>query len=119
MVKSTDEIVQEKLVSISDALEVKVEFVTNEANANVVHPAFNPDAMISKLLALLVYSGVSVPSTFAPGYNRVHADVEFWKAYIAEKTKPEEPPSCPSEDPKPNEPIATPEGADSGTGQPQ
>ena len=43
---------------------------------------------MSKILALMVYSGITVPSTFAPGYNRVHADVEFWKQFFVDKMKP-------------------------------
>ena len=122
MEKSTDQIVQDKLTAISDALEVPVQFAANEADANVVRPAYNPDAIISKLLALLVFSGISVPSTFAPGYNRVHADIEFWKKYMAKIIKPALSEASASVEEKPAEPAhpeTLAEEKPSGTEQPQ
>ena len=38
------------------------------------------NSMVSKFAALLVYAGHTVPpSVFLPPYNRVHADIEYWK----------------------------------------
>lgn len=91
MAKSIEEIIQDKLVSISDALEVPVNFVAEEGSSNQVKPAFNPDDMISKFVALFVYAGVNMPSTMLPGYNRVHADVEFWIAKLKELSSNSEP----------------------------
>lgn len=98
--KTVEQTVQDILTQVSDALQVPVNFAASEADANVVRPTYNPDAMVSKLLALLVYSGISVPSTFAPAYNRVHADIEFWKNYMVEQAKTLEipPPAQPQGD---------------------
>ena len=130
MAKSIEEIVQDKLTKVSDAREVPVNFVASEKEANHVKPAYNPDDMISKLIAILVFSGVNIPITFAPPYNRVHADVEFWKRFMAAsqtvselapepatETQPE-----PAAEPQPEPPAESqpqPEAPADGTDQPQ
>lgn len=45
-------------------------------------PSFDINGAISKLVALSVYCGLNVTASFGPSYNRVHADVEFWKQYF-------------------------------------
>ena len=51
-----------------------------------VDPSFDVNAMISKFLALLVYSNQNVPvGAFMPAYNRVHADIEYWKQKYEKK----------------------------------
>lgn len=64
---------------ISKLLDVEIVFLNTEENQNRLVPAFDVNAVISKFIALCVYRSMNVPSTFAPPYNRVHADVEYWK----------------------------------------
>ena len=86
----TDEKVNKILTDVSDIFGVEVRFVQTEDEGKV-RPSFNVDAVISKMIALFVYSGLNVPSSFAPPYNRVHADVEWWKNKFNEiKNQPEE-----------------------------
>lgn len=74
---TTDEKIHEIFKTISKALDVPVELIA-EGEDNKVVPYFDVNAITSKYFALLVYIGANVPAT-PPPYNRVHADVEFWK----------------------------------------
>ena len=56
--------------------EVKLEAPVDGGKAK---PAFDINGAISKIVALSVYCGMNVPASFGPAYNRVHADVEYWK----------------------------------------
>ena len=108
MEKSIEQIISEKLVVISEALEVEVKFSADEKDENRVAPAFNMSAMASKWLALLVYSGINIQTNLlSPAYNCVHADVEFWKKYMEDKKKESE------SDPE-SASVPEPSGGDSG-----
>ena len=100
MEKSTEDI----LVKICDLMEAEVQLVADENNEGKVTPHLDINGAISKLMALLVYCGMNVPVDFGPSYNRVHADVEYWKkrfsstaevAPVAEEPKIEEAPKPP------------------------
>lgn len=65
---------------------IEVKFTPDPQDQGRVIPAYDVNAILSKMIALFVFSGLSVPSSFAPPYNRVHADVEWWKKYMAEAT---------------------------------
>lgn len=84
MEKLTKDLFDDKLVKVSDALEVDVKFVVSAEDEGKADPQFDPNAIISKLLALFVFAGLTVPSNMAPAYNRVHADIEFWKRKFEE-----------------------------------
>jgi len=100
MEKLTKETVDDILTKLSDALYVPIQFGQDDQDQNKVVPIFDVNAIFSKLVALCVYTGLNVPSTFGPAYNRVHADIEFFKkqfdndlakealARIPEETKP-------------------------------
>lgn len=72
------------LTSMSDLMGVKIEFVQDGEDQGKVIPAFDINAILSKMVGLCVFSGLSVPSSFAPTYNRVNADIEWWKKTMAE-----------------------------------
>jgi hypothetical protein len=76
------------LSTLSDLLQVPIEFRQTIEDQGRVLPAYDVNAILSKQIALFVYTGLSVPSSFAPAYNRVHADVEWWKQHF-EKIEPE------------------------------
>lgn len=82
------------LMKISDELGVEVKFAPDTEDNGKVIPAFDVNAMISKMVALFVFSGLSVPSSFAPPYNRVHADIEWWKKTFEEASKQTAPPAA-------------------------
>ena len=64
---------------ISQMLDVDVKVDAGEEGQRG-EPAFDVNSMVSKFAALLVYAGHTVPpSVFLPPYNRVHADIEYWK----------------------------------------
>lgn len=74
-----EERIDSVFMKISEALDVPVEFASHQETQKV-KPHFDINAMVSKMTALLVYCGLNVPlSSVAPTYNRVHADVEYWK----------------------------------------
>lgn len=73
-----DEVIQIFAV-ISQMLDVEVKVSAGEEGQKV-EPAFDVNSIVSKFAALLVFSGHTVPpGAFLPPYNRVHADVEYWK----------------------------------------
>lgn len=88
--------VEEIFLSVSKALKANVEFAS-EGEGMPVKPYFDINGIISKLTALMVYSGMTVPSNYAPAYNRVHADIEFWKKEF-EQLKPMPEPLKPVEE---------------------
>ena len=65
----------------SKLMGVEVTLIQDEVTQKV-EPHFDLNSAISKLLALMVYSSITVPASIAPPYNRVHADVEFWKSRL-------------------------------------
>lgn len=77
-----DEQIQEIFSVICDmtGAEVRLDAPVDGGKAK---PAFDINGAISKLVALSVYCGMNVPNSFAPSYNRVHADVEYWKKRFA------------------------------------
>lgn len=92
MEKLTKEKIEDIMKRVSDMMDVKFELVSVEDNR--LEPMFDVDAIVSKFMALLVYSGLNVPSSFAPPYNRVHADIEFWKKrFESDKPKEEQAPA--------------------------
>jgi HSP90 family molecular chaperone len=81
------------LKEISDLMGVPIQFhQAAEEDQGRVIPAYDVNAIISKMIALFVFSSVNVPSSFAPAYNRVHADVEWWKTQM--ETLPIIPPAA-------------------------
>ena len=93
-----DGFIDEKMRKLSDAMEVEIKFAQDEKDAGLVHPVYDANAIISKMIALFVYSGMNVPVTFAPSYNNVHASIELWKRRAAEADelsapKPDEKPA--------------------------
>lgn len=77
------------LTQLSELMGVEVKIVDDPKEQGKAVPAHNIDAIISKMMALFVFCGFNVPSSFAPAYNRVHADVEWWKQHF--EAKPETP----------------------------
>jgi len=73
-----DKQVEDIFLTLSSALKTTVDFAS-DGEGQPVKPYFDINGVISKLTALMIYSGMYVPSYFAPAYNRVHADIEFWK----------------------------------------
>jgi hypothetical protein len=70
--------VQQILTTISRALDVTVHLRPSPEQGRMA-PHYDVVAILSKLLALFVYTGLHVPYAFPPAYNRVHADVDFWR----------------------------------------
>lgn len=89
MEKSIEDKITDRLKIVSDALEVEVTLVGDPKDENRVQPHFDINDIVGKLLGLSVYCGWSVPINFAPSYNAVHANVEFWKKLFA--AQPQEP----------------------------
>ena len=79
MEKSTEERINQLLSEVSKLFDVEVALIADPQNENKVTYHFDMNAVVSKMIALWVYCGFNVPSSFAPPYNRVHADIEFWK----------------------------------------
>ena len=94
-----------RLFEIARNLECKIDF--SDDAQNKVSPVFSLDEMLSKLIGLLVYCGASVPIHSFPPYQRVHADVEFWKKHLIEPAPEEQKPEAPALDP-PCDPAAEP-----------
>lgn len=94
---STKEEEIERIFSgISELLGVEIEMRANEGEK--LKPHFNLDAIISKFLALMTYCGWNVPSAgILPSYNRVHADVEFWRKKFEVEAAAEPAPSSSEE----------------------
>lgn len=65
------------LTAVSHALDVPIELIA-EGPAGKLMPYFDINAMNSKLAALMVYVGANIQPV-CPPYNRVHADIEYWK----------------------------------------
>lgn len=82
--------VEDIFLSVSSALKSDVQFATVSEGERVI-PLFDINGVISKLVALMVYSGMVVPSSFAPAFNRVHADIEFWKKTFEQNPSEEQP----------------------------
>ena len=76
--RSTDEQIQEIFAVICDLTGAEVR-LDSASDGGKVKPAFDLNGAISKIVALSVYCGMNVPNDFGPSYNRVHADVEYWK----------------------------------------
>ena len=70
------------LKSLSQLMGSPIEYRLLQEDQGRVLPVYDVNGIISKMVALLVYSGLSVPSTFGPPYNRVHADIEWWKKFF-------------------------------------
>ena len=85
MEESTRLKVEEILFKVSDALGVKIE-LKDEEEGKRLSPVFDSQAIVSKFMALMVYCGWNTPVFFAPPYNRVHADVEWWKSQLEKKS---------------------------------
>lgn len=77
-VRSEEDKIQEIFSVICDITESQVR-LGQLGEGEKVKPEFDINGTISKLVALTVYCGMNVPTSFAPSYNRVHADIEYWK----------------------------------------
>lgn len=104
-----DEKIDEVLREISELLDVKIEFHPLKEDQGRVVPSYDVNGIISKLVALMIFSGLNVPSSFAPSYNRVHADIEWWKIKMSELEKVEAPAEAVKEVPA-AEPAKEPDG---------
>ena len=95
---TNEEKINEIFTELSDLMGVEIQFKMDEEDQGRMIPAYNIDAVISKMLALFVFSGLNVSSSFAPPYNRVHADIEWWKNKFSEaqEVKSEEAPAPPA-----------------------
>ena len=74
--------IDEILHSISDLLGVPVDYHPLQEDQGRVIPSYNVNAIISKFIALMVFNGLTVPTSFPPTYNCVHADIEWWKQQV-------------------------------------
>ena len=66
------------MIAVSQALDTEVKF-QEPSEGLEIQPGFDVEGILSKMMALLIYSGLFVPANFQPPYNRVHADIEYWK----------------------------------------
>ena len=80
-------------IELCNLLDVEVRFEADPRDGQKVSPVIAVTAMLSKIMAIMVYVGWSVPAHCVPPYNRVHADVEYWKKKFETKQKEEEKPS--------------------------
>lgn len=76
--------IDQVMTELSNIMGVKIEFAADPEDQGRALPVYNIDAVVSKMLAFFVFTGLTVPSSFAPPYNRVHADIEWWKSQMAE-----------------------------------
>lgn len=83
----TKEKVDSILKNLSDLMGIPIQFHQTSEDQGIVIPAYDVNAIISKMIALFVFSGLNVPSSFAPPYNRVHADIEWWKQQMESISK--------------------------------
>lgn len=94
--------VQEKidniLNSLSDLMGIEVKFSPNNEDQGKVNPVYDINGILSKMIALFVFSGLNVPTTFPPPYNRVHADIEWWKKEMLQLPAAPSAPSSASEE---------------------
>lgn len=74
-----DEQISSIIVNISKELGVPVAMVPDDSEKGKLLPRCDINCTISRYLALLVYMGLNVPNNIAPPYNRVHADIEYWR----------------------------------------
>lgn len=70
---------EEILINLSKLMGVDVKFENDPSDASKVSPVIGVDAVLSKIMSLMVYIGWNVPVSCMPSYTRVHADVEAWK----------------------------------------
>lgn len=88
-----EKLIEEKLSILSKTLEVPIELTEDKENDNKLRPSYNMPAIIAKMYALFVYAGWPVGAT-PPPFSGVHADIEFWKKFFAEKALAEAPPQA-------------------------
>lgn len=105
-------------MGISEMLGVDIRFQNTPTGP--VSPLIDINNVISKLTALMVYVGWSVPSNISPPFSRVHADVEYWKKVFNQDDKDKPETSAPVEAPTepPTEQPAEPETTEQPTEQP-
>lgn len=85
MEKSTS--ASERFVEISRILETEVKFDQDPDDPQKASPVIDVRSLLSKLVALMVYSGWNVPAASMPSYTSVHADVEYWKRIFEQKAE--------------------------------
>ena len=107
------------LVKLSEAMGVAVMF--QSAETGPVTPTIDINAIISKLVALMVYVGWSVPANISPPFNRVNADMEYWKKAFAQDDPDKEPAKESEKEPLPedNPDEPAPEKQDQPADQPK
>ena len=76
--QSEDEQIQQIFSILCDITGSEIK-LSAAADGGKVQPAFDINGVISKIVALSVYCGMNTPNSFGPSYNRVHADIEYWK----------------------------------------
>jgi len=103
------------LIEISKLLGIEIRFEPEGKDSQKISPMIDVNSILSKFMALLVYIGWGVPINIMPPYNRVHADVEYWKKQFSSEvllpspSKETAPLPSPSKEmaplPSPSEPI--------------
>ena len=83
---STDHTAETILLELARALDLTIGFVPDATGR--VQPQVDMTALLARILALLVYQGVSVPTTIAPPYNAVHAEIAYWTTRLTPTTPP-------------------------------
>lgn len=76
-------------IELSQILDVEIKFEPDPSNDQKVSPVIDVASVLSKFMALMVYVGWSVPVNCMPPYNRVHADIEYWKKSFSLMDKPQ------------------------------
>lgn len=89
MEKLTEQKVDKIFTEMHALMGEEVILVADPEQENKLIAHYDINAVVSKFIGLLVYSGLNVPTqVFTPPYNRVHADVEYWKnKFLAEEQK--------------------------------
>ena len=81
--------IESKFTVIFEAMDVPVLLVNGDNNK--LQRTFNMNAVLSKFVALMVYSGLEVSTNISPSYTRINADIDYWKRNFEEKkSKPSE-----------------------------
>lgn len=85
----TSEEIRSILTTLSELTGTEVKF--EEGDQGRLQPIFDFNAIISKLFAVMVFCGITMNVSGLPPYNRVHADVEWWKSRFKELDQQAEP----------------------------
>ena len=87
MEKVAEEKIEKILKEMCGLMGVEITLVADAEKNNELIAHYDVNAVISKQLALFVYCGWNV-QPLGPAYNRIHADIDWWKKQFEAEVVP-------------------------------